>query len=69
MKKILISSAICLSIVGCKEEIDVNQIEITNYAEDMKSYLYYDIENGVIDAEFAISYLEICDEIIRLNNE
>ena len=69
MKKILIGSAICLSIVGCKEEIDVNQIEITNYAEDMKSYLYYDIENGVIDAEFAISYLEICDEIIRLNNE
>ena len=69
MKKILIGSAICLSIVGCKEEIDVNQIEITNYAEDMKSYLYYDIENGVIDTEFAISYLEICDEIIRLNNE
>ena len=69
MKKIIVGSAICLSIVGCKEEIDVNQIEITNYAEDMKSYLYYDMENGVIDAEFAISYLEICDEIIRLNNE
>ena len=50
-----------------KDLANFNRIEIDNYAYDMKSHIYYDIENGVIDPEYAASYLEQLDAIIELN--
>tara|TARA_E500000305_G_C3850392_1_gene155873 strand:- start:166 stop:396 length:231 start_codon:yes stop_codon:yes gene_type:complete len=50
-----------------KDLAKLDRIEIDNYAHDMKSHIYYDIENGVIDAEYAVSYLEQLDAIIELN--
>ena len=69
MKKILIGSAICLSIVGCKEKIDMNQVEIDNTCDDLLNYLYVDLEEGKIDSITFESYTWNIKDIKRRNNE
>jgi len=69
MKKILISSAICLSIVGCKEKINMNQVEIDNTCDDLLNYLYVDLEEGRIDSIQFESYTWNIKEIKQRNNE
>jgi hypothetical protein len=69
MKKILISSAICLSIVGCKEKINMNQVEIDNTCDDLLNYLYVDLEEGRIDSTIFKSYTWNIKEIKQRNNE
>ena len=74
MKKILISSAICLSIVGCKEKNCItpemlNQIEIDNTCGSLLYYLQKDLEEGIIDSLVFNSYTWNINEIKRRNNE
>ena len=74
IKKILISSAICLSIVGCKEKNYItpemlNQLEIDNTCEDLLYYLWVDLEEGKIDSVKFESYAWNINEIKRRNNE
>ena len=74
MKKILISSAICLSIVGCKEKSYItpemlNQIEIDAHCGDLLFYLWVDLEEGRIDSLAFNSYAWNIKEIKRRNNE
>jgi len=69
MKKILIGSAICLSIIGCKEKIDMNQVEIDNTCDNLLNYLYVDLEEGRIDSITFESYTWNIKEIKQRNNE
>ena len=74
MKKILIGSAICLSIIGCKEKNYIttetlNQIEIDNTCGSLLYYLQADLENGRIDSLVFNSYTWNINEIKRRNNE
>jgi len=74
MKKILIGSAICLSIIGCKEKNYIttetlNQIEIDNTCGNLLYYLQADLENGRIDSLVFNSYTWNINEIKRRNNE
>ena len=69
MKKILIGSVICLSIVGCKEKIDMNQVEIDNTCDNLLNYLYVDLEEGRIDSITFESYTWNIKEIKQRNNE
>jgi len=73
MKKILISSAICLSIVGCKEKqyittekLDI--IEIDNTCDDLLEFIQADLENGKIDSVIFESYTWNIKDIKRRNN-
>ena len=75
VKKILIGSAICLSIVGCKEKqyittekLDI--IEIDNTCDDLLEFIQADLENGKIDSVIFESYnWNIKDIKIRNNNK
>ena len=74
MKKILISSAICLSIGGCKEKNYItpemlNQLEIDAHCGDLLYYLQADLEDGRIDSLAFKSYTWNIKEIKRRNNE
>tara|TARA_R110000765_G_scaffold177035_1_gene282354 strand:+ start:374 stop:595 length:222 start_codon:yes stop_codon:yes gene_type:complete len=73
MKKILISSAICLSIVGCKEKNitpeTLNKIEIDNICGNLVHYLQVDLENGKIDSMVFSTYTWNINEIKQRNNE
>ena len=74
MKKILIGSAICLSIVGCKEKNYItpemlNQLEIDAHCGDLLYYLQADLEDGRIDSLVFNSYTWNINEIKRRNNE
>ena len=74
MKKLLIGSAICLSIVGCKEKQYIttemlNQIEIDNTCGSLLYYLQKDLEEGKIDSITFESYTWNINEIKRRNNE
>ena len=74
MKKILISSAIFLSIVGCKEKNYItpemlNQIEIDNTCGNLLHYLQIDLEEGKIDSIQFESYTWNIKEIKQRNNE
>ena len=74
VKKILIGSAICLSIVGCKEKNYItpemlNQIEIDNTCEDLLYYLQNDLKEGRIDSLVFNSYIWNIKEIKLRNNE
>ena len=73
MKKILISSAIFLSIVGCKEKqyittekLDI--IEIDNTCDDLLEFIQADLENGKIDSVIFESYTWNIKDIKRRNN-
>ena len=75
VEKILIGSAICLSIVGCKgkqyittEKLDI--IEIDNTCDDLLEFIQADLENGKIDSVIFESYnWNIKDIKIRNNNK
>ena len=74
MKKILIGSAICLSIVGCKEKNYItpkmlNQIEIDNTCGSLLYYLQNDLEDGSIDSVQFESYTWNIKDIKMRNNE
>tara|TARA_R110002020_G_scaffold25083_1_gene81639 strand:- start:191 stop:415 length:225 start_codon:yes stop_codon:yes gene_type:complete len=74
MKKIIIGSAICLSIVGCKEKKYItsemlNQIEIDNTCDYLLYYLQVDLEESKIDSMVFNSYTWNINEIKRRNNE
>ena len=74
MKKILISSAICLSIAGCKEKNYItpemlNQLEIDAHCGDLLYYLQNYLKEGRIDSLVFKSYTWNIKEIKRRNNE
>ena len=74
VKKILIGSAICLSIVGCKEKQYItteklNKIEIDNTCDDLVHWLQVDLKEGRIDSLVFNSYTWNINEIKRRNNE
>ena len=74
MKKILISSAICLSIIGCKEKKYItpemlNQIEIDNTCGSLLYYLQNDLKEGRIDSLVFNSYTWNIKDIKLRNNE
>ncbi len=74
IKKILISSAICLSIVGCKEKQyltteKLDKIEIGNTCGDLLEWLQVDLEEGRIDSITFESYTWNIKEIKQRNNE
>ena len=74
VKKILIGSAICLSIIGCKEKKYItpemlNQIEVDNTCDDLVYWLQVDLEEGRIDSITFESYTWNINEIKRRNNE
>ena len=74
MKKLLIGSAICLSIVGCEEKNYItpemlNQLEIDAHCGDLLYYLQKDLEEGIIDSLVFNSYTWNVNEIKRRNNE
>ena len=74
VKKILIGSAICLSIVGCKEKNYItpemlNQLEIDAHCGDLLYYLQADLEDGRIDSLVFKSYTWNIKEIKQRNNE
>ena len=74
MKKLLIGSAICLSMAGCKEKNYItpemlNQLEIDAHCGDLLYYLWVDLEEGKIDSVQFESYTWNINEIKRRNNE
>ena len=74
IKKILISSAICLSIVGCKENQylttkKLDKIEIDNTCGDLLEWLQVDLEEGRVDSMVFQLYTENIKEIKQRNNE
>ena len=74
IKKALIGSAICLSIVGCKEKNYItpemlNQIEIDNTCDDLLEFIQADLEDGEIDSVQFESYTWNIEDIKRRNNE
>ena len=74
IKKLLIGSAICLSMVGCKEKNYItpemlNQLEIDAHCDDLLYYLQADLEEGRIDSLVFNSYTWNINEIKRRNNE
>ena len=74
IKKTLIGSAICLSIVGCKEKNYItpemlNQIEIDNTCDDLLEFIQADLEDGEIDSVQFESYTWNIEDIKRRNNE
>ena len=79
-KKIIIGSAIFLSMVGiveytgkCRiqklEKLMWNQNEIDNHCSDLLNYLSVDLEEGRIDSTTFKSYTWNINEIKRRNNE
>ena len=73
MKKILISSAICLTVVGCKEKNItpemLNQIEIDNTCGNLVHYLQIDLKEGRIDSMVFNTYTWNIKQIKQRNNE
>ncbi len=68
-KKIIISSVIFLSIVGCEEKIDINKIEIDNTCDDLLEWMQVDLEENRIDSITFESYIWNIKDIKRRNNE
>ena len=51
----------------CQPTIDLNRIEIDNELREMKAFLKYDAEAGLIDSSYALMYHEQINTIIELN--
>ena len=58
-----------LAIGSSNKDIDVNQMEITNTAEDMIEWMYEDIHNGNIDSNLAHIYIDNLNEIVDRNSQ
>ena len=73
IKKTLIGSAICLSIVGCKEKQYItteklDKIEIDNTCGCLLHWAQVDLEEGRIDSMVFNSYIWNIKEIKLRNN-
>ena len=68
IKKLLIGSAICFSMVGATT-INLNKIEINNTCDDLLEWLQVDLEKGRIDSIAFESYTWNIKEIKQRNNE
>ena len=68
VKKLLISSVICVSFVSAIT-IDLNKIEIDNTCDDLVHWLQVDLEEGRIDSLVFNSYTWNIKEIKLRNNE
>ncbi len=69
MKKIKYIMMIAgFAAMGCGQPtIDLNRIEIDNELREMKAFLKYDAEAGLIDSSYALMYHEQINTIIELN--
>ena len=69
MKKIKYLMMIAgFAAMGCGQPtIDLNRIEIDNELREMKAFLKYDAEAGLIDSSYALMYHEQINTIIELN--
>ena len=69
MKKIKYIMMIAgFAAMGCGQPtIDLNRIEIDNELREMKAFLKYDAEAGLIDSAYAVHYQELINTIIVRN--
>ena len=75
MKKIKYIMMIAgFAVMGCSQNqeiypcsLDYKAIEITNNCEELKEYIYQDIDNDAVHADLAETYIQMLNDIIELN--
>ena len=68
MKKIKYIMMIAgFAAMGCGQSTDNIPIRTVNICEELKEYIYMDMDNEAIHTETAEYYLELLNEIIELN--
>ena len=75
MKKIKYIMMIAgFAVMGCSQNqeiypcsLDYKAIEITNNCEELKEYIYQDIDNAAVHADVAETYIQMLNDIIELN--
>ena len=68
MKKIKYIMMIAgFAAMGCGQPTDNTPIRTVNICEELKEYIYMDMDNEDIHTETAEYYLELLNEIIELN--
>ena len=68
MKKIKYIMMIAgFAAMGCGQSTDNTPIRTVNICEELKEYIYMDMDNEAIHTETAEYYLELLNEIIELN--
>ena len=75
MKKIKYIMMIAgFAVMGCSQNqeiypcsLDYKAIEITNNCEELKEYIYQDIDNDAVHADVAETYIQMLNDIIELN--
>ena len=68
MKKIKYIMMIAgFAAMGCGQSTDNIPIRTVNISEELKEYIYMDMDNEAIHTETAEYYLELLNEIIELN--
>ena len=68
MKKIKYIMMIAgFAAMGCGQSTDNTPIRTVNICEELKEYIYMDMDNEDIHTETAEYYLELLNEIIELN--
>ena len=62
------------AVMGCSQNqeiypcsLDYKAIEITNNCEELKEYIYQDIDNAAVHADVAETYIQMLNDIIELN--
>ena len=62
------------AVMGCSQNqeiypcsLDYKAIEITNNCEELKEYIYQDIDNDAVHADVAETYIQMLNDIIELN--
>ena len=62
------------AVMGCSQNqeiypcsLDYKAIEITNNCEELKEYIYQDINNDAVHADVAETYIQMLNDIIELN--
>ena len=68
MKKIKYIMMIAgFAAMGCGQPTDYTAINITNNCEELKEYIYQDIDNAAVHADVAETYIQMLNDIIELN--
>ena len=68
MKKIKYIMMIAgFAAMGCGQPTDNTAILTANTCEELKEYIYMDMDNEIIPTEYAETYIELLNEIIELN--
>ena len=75
MKKIKYIMMIAgFAVMGCSQNqeiypcsLDYKAIAITNNCEELKEYIYQDIDNDAVHADVAETYIQMLNDIIELN--